>query len=77
MSTLGIKECSQHHSKASLKEETFWVAVKVERGFATEAVLFRTEKLARIQEMEWRKGMNIDYDESDVFKVSVQDTIIA
>lgn len=77
MSTLGTRECSQPDSNDTRTEETFWVAVKVERGFAAEVGLFRTEKSARLQEEKWRKGMNIEYDDADVFEVPVESVTVA
>ena len=53
--------------------ETLWIAVKVERGFPAMVKCFWTEKTASKQEATWRKDMNIDYDEADVFEISLKD----
>jgi hypothetical protein len=73
MSTHGTKESCRARNRPGNSEQTFWVAVLVERGFPTEARAFRKEKLARLQEKRWRKGMNTDYDDADVFEVAVED----
>jgi hypothetical protein len=53
--------------------ETLWIAVKVERGFPATVKCFRTEKSALEEEETWRKDMNMDYDETEVFEVSLED----
>ncbi len=75
MSTRGTKESSRSRSESEKKEETLWIAVRVDRGIPTEARAFRSAKLALMQEKKWRKGMNFDYDETDVFEVQVEDKI--
>jgi hypothetical protein len=76
MSTHGTRESCCDRSTPKKSERTFWVAVLVERGFPTEARAFRKEELARLQEKRWRKGMNTDYDDADVFEVEIEDTIV-
>ena len=53
--------------------ESFWIAVKVERGFPAAIKCFRREKSALKQERKWRREMNLDYDETEVFEVSPKD----
>jgi len=53
-------------------DETIWIAVKVERGFPAMVNCFSTEKSALEQEEIWRKDMNMDYDETEVFEVSLK-----
>lgn len=45
-----------------------WVAVKVERGFISEAKVFESEQAARQAERKWRARLNPDYDEAAVLK---------
>jgi len=73
MSTHGTKESCRARNRPRKSEQTFWVAVLVERGFPTEARAFRKEQLARLQEKGWRTGMNTDYDDAGVFEVHVKD----
>jgi hypothetical protein len=54
-------------------DETIWIAVKVERGFPATVKCFRTEKSALEEEETWRKDMNMDYDETGVFEVSLKE----
>lgn len=54
-------------------DETIWIAVKVERGFPAMVKCFRTKQSALEQEGIWRKNMNMDYDETGVFEVSLKD----
>ena len=75
MSTHGTKESSRSRAKAEKKEETLWIAVRVDRGIPTEARAFRSARLAMMQEKKWRKGMNFDYDETGVFEVQVGDKV--
>ena len=43
-----------------------WVAVKVERGFVSEAKIFESIEAARRTERKWRANLNPDYDEAAV-----------
>lgn len=52
--------------------ESLWIAVKVERGFPAVVKCFRNEKLALKLERKWRREMNLDYDETEVFEVSLK-----
>jgi len=45
-----------------------WVAVRVQRGFISDARTFKKEHDARRQETAWQSNMNPDYDEVDVFE---------
>ena len=45
-----------------------WVAVRVERGFITEAIIFESVRVAKQQEGKWRDRMNPDYDETAVIR---------
>ena len=47
-----------------------WVAVRVQRGFVTEAKAYWNEASARCREQCWRSQMNPDYDETGVLPVS-------
>ncbi len=51
------------HRKAAKK---VWVAIRVERGFITEARVFRSLTPAERIEQKWRAKANPDYDESAV-----------
>lgn len=48
-----------------------WVAVKVERGFPTEAVSFHKRSSAEKLERRWRETLNFDYDETDVLPLII------
>ena len=51
----------------------FYVAVKVEPGFPVEVKGFKSEKSALKLEKMCRKEMNIDYDETGVFEVHINE----
>ncbi|HEU0037698.1 MAG TPA: hypothetical protein VFR76_00330, partial [Verrucomicrobiae bacterium] len=46
--------------------EQVWVAVKVERGFVSEAKVFESLNAATRTERKWRARLNPDYDEAAV-----------
>lgn len=48
-----------------------WIAVRVTRGFITEALPFATKRAAKRCASEWRSVANPDYDETEVFKREV------
>ena len=52
----------------SRKSDTkcLWVAIKVERGFISEAKIFESIGAARRTERAWRANLNPDYDEAAV-----------
>jgi len=52
-----------------IKSLDLWVAIKITRGFADEAMIFLQEDNAKAQVRNWRKNMNQDYDEADYLKV--------
>jgi len=56
--------------KKTCLENKLWVAVKVWRGFPAELKAFYTEKAALKQEKIWRKQMNLEYDETGIFKIN-------
>ena len=45
-----------------------WVAVKVERGYVSEARLFESLDAAQRTEKRWRARLNPDYDEAAIVK---------
>ena len=51
------------------KDETIWVAVRVQRGFVSDVRAYRNERSARQRESSWRRQMNPDYDETSVSNV--------
>ncbi len=55
-----------------LKSNTVWIAVRSERGFITDAVIFETEHAAKAREWRWRKCANPDYDESAVLQRTIK-----
>ena len=48
--------------------QSVWVAVRVERGFVSEARVFKTYSSAQRAEQRWRTSQNADYDESAVLQ---------
>ena len=52
-------------------KQRIWVAIRIERGFPVEAKGYRTRKSAEKQEQVWRKGINLDYDETGVLEMSI------
>lgn len=56
-------------------QDTIWVAVQVSRGYPVEVKAFTAEQPALQQEARWRQGMNIDYDDTGVFAVSIAEKI--
>ncbi len=69
----GITDLNLEDKTIVKDNQTFWLAVKVERGFPAMVKCFWTGKSALKQEATWRKDMNIDYDEADVFEVFLKD----
>ena len=47
-------------------ERKLWVAVRVERGFVSDAKVFESIDVARRVERRWRARSNPDYDETAV-----------
>jgi hypothetical protein len=45
-----------------------WVAIKVERGYISDARAYETFKSAKQTERRWRSRINPDYDETAVLK---------
>ena len=43
-----------------------WVAVKVERGYVSEAKIYKTLGAANRTKLKWRSSINQDYDEVGV-----------
>jgi hypothetical protein len=56
--------------------ERIWVAVLVERGFVSEVEAYRDEAPARRRERSWRRRMNLDYDETGLCEVVVNESQI-
>lgn len=52
--------------KGEHPHKDLWVAVKVERGFISEAKVFESEQAAGQTERKWRARLNPDYDEAAV-----------
>jgi len=52
-------------------QKTKWIAIKIIRGFAVEVRGFKNKKHAEIQEREWRKTMNRDYDEAGILPLII------
>jgi len=48
-----------------------WVAVRVERGYVTEAKFFESVSMAKQTERRWRNCFNPDYDETAVISGSI------
>jgi hypothetical protein len=48
-----------------------WVAVRVERGFITQAEVYESKIAAKRKERVWRKKFNPDYDETAVIGASL------
>ena len=57
---------------AKKEENIIWIAVKVERGFPAKVKVFHRERTALAQESLWRKNMNLDYDDTGVFEVTLE-----
>jgi hypothetical protein len=73
MSTRGTKESRPDKPATQVAPETVWVVVKVWKGFSDEVRAFRMEEPAQRQLTIWRKGMNLDEDDADIFEVPIQD----
>jgi len=48
-----------------------WIAIKIIRGFPVEVRGFGRKSEAEMQEREWRKTMNLDYDEAGVLPLII------
>lgn len=61
-------KCRKNPTRDGADTKGFWVAVKVERGFIREAVVFESLDKAKRTERKWRARLNPDYDEAAVVK---------
>jgi hypothetical protein len=52
--------------KHKSNRKQIWVAVKVERGFISDAKAYESFDSAKQAERRWRSSLNPDYDESTV-----------
>jgi hypothetical protein len=52
-------------------QKSKWIAIKIIRGFPVEVRGFRSKTDAEMQEREWRKTMNRDYDEAGVLPLII------
>lgn len=57
-------------SKIKSDHKRFWVAVRVERGYVSEAKVFESVNAAKQTERRWRNRFNPDYDETAVISGS-------
>jgi len=57
--------------KRKQTQVSLWVAVKVERGFISEARLFGTPGQAQRSVRGWQTHLNPDYDEAAVVRARV------
>jgi hypothetical protein len=49
-----------------------WVAVGVDRGLPADVRIYQTRAKAVRKEQVWRMKMNLDYEDTGVFRVTVQ-----
>ncbi|MDY6864233.1 MAG: hypothetical protein SV062_14765 [Thermodesulfobacteriota bacterium] len=54
------------------KRMKVWVAVRVERGFPAEVKGYLQKTSAEKQERLWRRKINLDYDDTDVFDIIIE-----
>jgi transposase len=54
--------------KQKRNRKKLWVAVKVERGFISQAKVYESFDAAQRTVRKWRSRLNPDYDEADVLK---------
>ncbi len=54
--------------RSSRVQAPLWVAVKVERGYISEARVFESLNAAEQTARKWRSLLNPDYDEAGVVK---------
>ena len=52
--------------------EVLWVVVRVERGIPMMAEVYADERAALCREQDWRRGMNLNSDETGVFAARVR-----
>ena len=58
--------------KQKKNTKMIWVAVKADRGLPAEVKAFTHRNDAVRREQNWRKRMNIDYEDTGVFRVSIK-----
>ena len=51
------------------RKKPLWVVVEVSKGLPSRVEVFRREAAAEKREASWRRGMNFEYDDTDVFRV--------
>lgn len=73
MSTRGTRESHRGKPATQVAPEKVWVAVNTTEGVFEEVRAFRTEGPAQKLLSKWRKKMNPDYDEADIFEVPIED----
>jgi hypothetical protein len=49
-----------------------WVTVRVDRGIPAEVRVFSSANKAIKVERSWRRKINLDYGDTDTFKVSIE-----
>ena len=54
------------------KKRPIWIAVKVDRGLPAEVKAYKTKDSATRRERSWRNRMNLDYEDSRIFRVDVE-----
>lgn len=60
-------------TKPKKRDGQVWVAVKVERGFISEARVFKSLDTANHTAQEWRASLNPDYDDAAVLESRLND----
>lgn len=58
-------------SSESKVKVSVWAAVKIERGYVSRVKLFASVDSALRAERQWRRKINMDYDDTTVLKVGI------
>jgi len=54
-----------------MKSKSMWILVEVRSGIPLSAKPFFEKKLAEIEEIKLRKRLNLENDETSIFKVKI------
>ena len=58
--------------KADKGAQLVWLVVRVQSGLPAMVAVYDNPSSALAKECEWRQGMNVEYDETDVFATEVR-----
>lgn len=58
-----------------MENKKVWILVEVYRGLANSVTVFKTRRAALAGTKKMRASMNLDYDETGLFEVDLEDVL--